>query len=280
MTYKQIALVCAVAGLNLAAANVLIDALATRIYNCNPDPYYPEMCTAQAIAYLGVIVGCWLVATYLLARHEAIEPFACLVIGPMLWFGIVAWAVLSTFVIESPYDNLSGFWGVALVGTIISWPVPALLTTVVGYPMQLFIQARRRKRLGRPAAERPARGPGRIVTKGRWLGVVSALILVLATAGVLLYSRGVRHPVGNGGSMVMVIVSKVDIPARTDLDQMIKADQFRAILVPESVVVNGAITSIDQLSHRRTRVAILAGEQILVARIKAYERDGSGCCGP
>src|SRR5207344_2207933 len=36
MTYRQIALVCAVAGLNLAGANLLIDALATRIYNCNP----------------------------------------------------------------------------------------------------------------------------------------------------------------------------------------------------------------------------------------------------
>ena len=66
----------------------------------------------------------------------------------------------------------------------------------------------------------------------------------------------------------MVIVSKVDIPARTDLDQLIKDDQFRAIEVPQDAVVGGAVTSIDQLSHRRTRVAILAGEQILVARIK------------
>jgi hypothetical protein len=276
MTYRQIALVCAVAGINLAAANVLIDAIATRIYNCNPDPYYPEMCTAQAMAYLGVIVGCWLVATYLIARREAIGPFACLIIGPMLWFGIVAWLVLSTFVIESPYDNLSGFWGVALVGAIISWPVPAFLMTVVGYPMQLFIQARRRKWLGRPAAERPARGTARIVTKGRWLGVVSALILVLATVEVLLHSSGVQEP--TGGQMVVILVSKVNIPARTELDQLIRDNQFKLIQVPQGVVVGGAVTSIDQLSHRRTRVAILAGEQILVARIKAYERDGSGCC--
>jgi hypothetical protein len=267
MTYRQITLVCAVAGLNLAGANLLIDAISTRIHNCNPDPYYPETCTAQAIAYLGIIVGCWLVATYLLARREAIGPFACLIIGPMLWFGIVAWLVLSTFIIEYPYDsNLSGFWGVAFVGAIISWPVPALLTTVIGYPMQLFIQARRRKRLGRSADERPARGPGRIATMGRWLGVATALILALATVGVLLYSRGGQEP--TGGSMVAVIVSKVDIPAKTDLDQLIKDDQFRLIQVPESVVVNGAITSIDQLSRRRTRVAIPAGEQIPVARIK------------
>jgi Flp pilus assembly protein CpaB len=67
----------------------------------------------------------------------------------------------------------------------------------------------------------------------------------------------------------MVIVSEVDIPARTDLDQLIKDDQFRIIQVPQDVVVDGAVTSIDQLSHRRTREAILAGEQIPVARIKA-----------
>jgi len=127
-------------------------------------------------------------------------------------------------------------------------------------------------------AEEPARNQRGIVTKGRGLVVFLALILTtLVTAGVLLYSRPVHEPTG---SMVMIIVSKVDIPARTDLDQLIKDDQFRAIQVPESVVVNGAITSIDRLSHRRTRVAILAGEQIVVARIRAMSEDGSGCCGP
>jgi len=86
MTQRQIALVCAVAGLTLAGANLLIDAIATRIYNCNPDPYFSETCTEQDIAYLGIIVACWLVATYLIARREAIGPFACLIMGPMLWF--------------------------------------------------------------------------------------------------------------------------------------------------------------------------------------------------
>ena len=32
--------------------------------------------------------------------------------------------------------------------------------------------------------------------------------------------------------MVPVVVSKVDIPARTDLDQLIKNDQFRLLEVP------------------------------------------------
>ena len=68
--------------------------------------------------------------------------------------------------------------------------------------------------------------------------------------------------------MVAVVVSKVDIPARTDLDQLINDDQLRIIQVPESVVVNGAITSVDQLRDGHNRVVILAGEQIPVAGIK------------
>jgi hypothetical protein len=132
----------------------------------------------------------------------------------------------------------------------------------------------RKTRMG--GAEEPARNHVGIVTRGRGLVVVSALILAtLATAGVLLYSRPVHEP---NGSMVAVLVPKMDIPARTDLNELIKDDQFKLILVPLDVVDDGAVTSVDQLSHRRTRVAILAGEQILVAQIKAYERDGSRCC--
>jgi pilus assembly protein CpaB len=104
--------------------------------------------------------------------------------------------------------------------------------------------------------------------KGRGLVVLLALILAtLATAGVFLYARGVQEEANTGGTMVQVVVSKVDMPARTDLDQLIKDDQFRIIQVPESVVVDGAVTSVDQLAGKSNGVAILAGEQIPVARI-------------
>jgi hypothetical protein len=123
-------------------------------------------------------------------------------------------------------------------------------------------------------AEEPARNHRGIVTKGGGLVVVSALILAtLATAGVLLYSRPVHEPTG---SMVTVLVSKVDIPARTDLDQLIKDYRFKLILVPLDVVDDGTVTSVNQLSHRRTRVAIQAGEPILAGRLKnEAERDSS-----
>jgi hypothetical protein len=126
------------------------------------------------------------------------------------------------------------------------------------------IRLLRKTRMG--GADEPARNHRRIVTKGRGLVVVSALILAtLATAGVLLYSRPVHEPTG---STVTVLVSKVDIPARADLDQLIKDDQFKLILVPLDIVEDGAVTSVDRLSHRRTRVAILAGEPILAGWLK------------
>jgi Flp pilus assembly protein CpaB len=112
--------------------------------------------------------------------------------------------------------------------------------------------------------------------KGRGLVVFLALILAtLATAGVFMYSRGVQDEANSGGTMVQVIVSKVDFPARTDLDQLIKDDQFRTIQVPESVVVDGAVTSLDQLAGKSNSQAILAGEQIPAARISGAVPGGA-----
>jgi pilus assembly protein CpaB len=112
--------------------------------------------------------------------------------------------------------------------------------------------------------------------KGRGLVVFLALILAtLATAGVFMYSRGVEEQAKTGGTMVQVVVSKVDLPARTDMDQLIKDDQFRIIQVPEGVVVDGAVTSLDQLAGKSNSVAILAGEQIPVARISGNVPGGA-----
>ena len=112
--------------------------------------------------------------------------------------------------------------------------------------------------------------------RGRGLVVVLALILAtLATAGVFLYTRGVEQNAQAGGTMVSVVVSKVDIPARTDLDQLIKEEQFRAIEVPQDAVVGGAVTSLDQLSGKSNAVPILAGEQIPSARISGTVPGGA-----
>jgi pilus assembly protein CpaB len=112
--------------------------------------------------------------------------------------------------------------------------------------------------------------------KGRGLVVFLALILAtLATAGVFMYSRGVKEDVQTGGTMVPVVVTKVDIPARSDLDQLIKDDQFRIVQVPANVLVSGAVTSVDQLAGKNNSVAILAGEQIPAARISGNVPGGA-----
>jgi pilus assembly protein CpaB len=112
--------------------------------------------------------------------------------------------------------------------------------------------------------------------KGRGLVVFLALILAtLATAGVFMYSRGVKEEATTGGTQVQVVVAKEDIPARTDLDQLIKDEQFRIIQVPETAVVGGAITSIDQLRGKNNSAAIVAGEQIPEARITGELQGGA-----
>jgi pilus assembly protein CpaB len=112
--------------------------------------------------------------------------------------------------------------------------------------------------------------------KGRGFVVFLALILAtLATVGVFMYARGVKDEAKTGGTMVQVVVSNVDIPARTDLDQLIKDDQFRIVQVPENVVVDGAVTSVDQLGGKSNGVAILAGEQIPAARISGNVPGGA-----
>jgi Flp pilus assembly protein CpaB len=63
--------------------------------------------------------------------------------------------------------------------------------------------------------------------KGRSLVVVLGLILAtLATVGVLAMPAGFDDAVDHGWPMAGVVVSKVDIPAGTDMDRLIKDDQF------------------------------------------------------
>jgi Flp pilus assembly protein CpaB len=79
---------------------------------------------------------------------------------------------------------------------------------------------------------------------------------------------GVVEPPVSHGPMVAVVVSKVDISPGTDLDQLIDNDQLRLIEVPQDAVVDGAVTSFDQLSGKTNTLTILAGEQILAGRLE------------
>jgi pilus assembly protein CpaB len=116
--------------------------------------------------------------------------------------------------------------------------------------------------------------------KGRGLVVFLALVLAtLATVGVFLYANGVKEEAKSGGAEFAVVVSKVDIPANTDLNVLITDDQFKIIQVPEVAVVEGAVTSVDQLRDKTNSLAILAGEQIPVARIQGVGTVPGGALG-
>ena len=105
--------------------------------------------------------------------------------------------------------------------------------------------------------------------RSRGLVVVLALILAsIATAGVFLYSQGVKEDAVEGGDLHDVIVANVNIPANTQLDPLIAQEQFSVLQVPADAVVDGAVTDLSQLRGRTTTAYVLAGEQIPAARVQ------------
>jgi hypothetical protein len=96
-----------------------------------------------------VLIGPWLVATSLLARREALVPFACWFLGLMWWLKVVAAAILVPFVLPSVYpppraaDEWVSIFGFALLGAMFATVVIGLLTALVGTVMQGVIRTRR-----------------------------------------------------------------------------------------------------------------------------------------
>jgi hypothetical protein len=143
------ALVCAMAGLTMVGGFLVVKAISEGFYNCNPNPYFPETCRGQDIANFAILIGPWLIATYLLARREAVVLFACLFMGWMWWLGYLAYVVVSFY--EAAEHTISELLVVAVLGGATAMLVIGLLTAVVGSAMQLVILRRRRKRLPHPA---------------------------------------------------------------------------------------------------------------------------------
>ena len=111
--------------------------------------------------------------------------------------------------------------------------------------------------------------------RSRGLVVVLALILAtLATAGVFLYSRGVKENAIEGGDLRDVVVATVDIPANSELNDLIREDQFKVIQVPVDTLIEDPVTQISQLQNQRNSVYIFSNEQIPVARIRGGQVPG------
>lgn len=116
--------------------------------------------------------------------------------------------------------------------------------------------------------------------KTRGLVVLLAILLAgAATAAMFMYVRGVRDEARTGGGMVQVVVAKQDIPAGTDLGPLVNQGVFTTRGVPEEGLVEGAVTSVAQIQGQQSATAILAGEQIPVARLRGEGEVGGGLLG-
>jgi Flp pilus assembly protein CpaB len=111
--------------------------------------------------------------------------------------------------------------------------------------------------------------------RSRGLVVVLAVILAtLAVVGLFLYTRSVKQDATKGGALTEVVVSKVDIAANSDLNQLINEGQFELKNVPSDDLVHGAIQQVSDLRNRRNSVPILAGEQIPLSRVEGGKVTG------
>ena len=106
--------------------------------------------------------------------------------------------------------------------------------------------------------------------KSRGLVVVVALLLATAaTAGVFLYTQGVKKDARGSGAVTTVLVATVNIPANTDLNVVVEQQKLKAVDVPTEILPEGVVTDVAQLEGRRNIMPILANEPIPLARIQA-----------
>jgi Flp pilus assembly protein CpaB len=109
--------------------------------------------------------------------------------------------------------------------------------------------------------------------RSRGLVVAIAVVLaVAAAAAVILYTQGVRDDAVRGGVLQTVIVSSQDIPANEPLDPLLNQDVFKQIRIPETALVDGAVTDTSQLEHQTSTSTILANEQIPIERLSSGPR--------
>lgn len=99
-------------------------------------------------------------------------------------------------------------------------------------------------------------------------GLLAILLAGLATTAVYLYVKGLKQEDRTSAQSVQVVVSHSDISAGTALDPLIDQGQFELKAFPAPTLVQGAVTSLEQLRGRTTTSGILAGEQVSLARLQ------------
>jgi Flp pilus assembly protein CpaB len=107
--------------------------------------------------------------------------------------------------------------------------------------------------------------------KSRGLVVAIAVVLaVLAAAGVIVYTNNLEKSVTEEAT-TLVVVARQDIAANTPLGPLVDAEAFTQIRVPNTAVVDGAITSIEELRGEVSAAPIFRNEQIPANRLASGE---------
>ena len=116
--------------------------------------------------------------------------------------------------------------------------------------------------------------------RSRGLVVAIAVVLaIVAAAAVILYTNGVKSDAVTGGALSVVVVSKQDIAANTNLTPLVQEGAFSELQVPTDAVVDGAVTDVSQLRGQTTTAPVLANEQIPAGRLSSGEAPKGGSLG-
>ena len=116
--------------------------------------------------------------------------------------------------------------------------------------------------------------------RSRGLVVAIAVVLaIVAAAAVILYTNGVKNDAVTGGALSVVVVSKQDIAANTNLNPLLEEGAFTELKVPTDAVVDGAVTSTTSLRGQTSTAPILANEQIASARLSGGDSPLGGALG-
>jgi pilus assembly protein CpaB len=108
--------------------------------------------------------------------------------------------------------------------------------------------------------------------RSRGLVVAIAVVLaVAAAAAVVLYTQGVKETAEQGGELTTVIVASQTIDANQPLDPLIEQGIFTELDIPRDALVEGAVTSLDEMEGATTTTTVLANEQISSSRLSTAE---------
>ena len=96
---------------------------------------------------------------------------------------------------------------------------------------------------------------------------IALLLAVMAAAGVVLYTMNVKQEAVTGGPTSTVVVASEDVPAGTQLDELIEQGSLVEQQIPRNYVVPGAVKTLEELQGKTVSQPLLEGEQILSNRI-------------